>query len=273
MLFRLRLSKISSLSKIKALESGVWDVKIAAGEKSSRARLSDPFADSTAFGKDPESAVRWYFENYITEPFEATKADFAAEALFAYGRDLAAQIVRSGLLPKNGDIEIEIQAIDGPRNPGTDDVLGQSEGRDLQHLHWEVLEDLKVWPPGHIFESVSIIRSVRRTTGAVSGSSEVLQGNKFKILLVVSRPGQDTDLDYQLVSRSLVVIISHVSETKPGTKVSLKILRPPTWRAFQEDVQKYDYDLVHLDMHGRLNDVQKRSATYVWGLCFSFHTP
>lgn len=257
MLVRLALSESDSFAKDQASSprSSGWDIEIATSEKTSKARLSDPFADSTAFGKEPEKAVKWYLEEYITEPFETTKADFAAEALSAYGRDLAAQIVRSGVLPAQGDIELEIIASDRPRSPGTENTL---LNRDLQQLHWEVLEDIRVWPPGYNFESVSVVRSVPRKIGAVSSSNELPKGKKFRILLVVSRPRQETDLDYQLVSRCLVAIVG------PGTNASLKILRPPTWQAFQEHLQKHKhgYDLVHLDMHGEVN-VLKGSATYV----------
>ena len=272
MLVRLGTSETDSSIEDQASGSSDWEIEIAIGEKVSRARLSDPFADSTAFGKEPEKAVKWYLEKYVTEPFETTKAHFAAEALSAYGRDLAAQIVRSGLLPTYGNIELEIKASDRPRSPGTEETLPDRGRRDLQRLHWEVLEDIRVWPPGYNFESVSIFRSVCREIRAVSSSGKSGEGGKFKILLVVSRPGQDTDLEYQLVSRCLVAIAGRVSQTIPARNATLKVLRPPTWQAFQEHLQEHDYDLVHLDMHGKL---LKGSATYVLLviICFPFYAP
>ena len=261
MVTRLAFSEVDSFVKDQATRTSDWDIEIARGDKVLRARLSDPFADSTAFGQEPERAVKWYLEKYRIEPFETTKADFAAEALSAYGRNLAAQVVRSGLVPTHGDIELEIKAHEHPRSPGPRNTLVHREGRDLQQLHWEVLEDVGVWPAGYNLDSVSVLRSVRQKIGAVCSSGDSPQRRRFKILLVVSRPEQDTDLDYQLVSRCLVAIIDHVSQTVPGTTASLKVLRPPTWQAFKEHLHEHDYDLVHFDMHGKLKDVLKGSAT------------
>ncbi|KAL8994421.1 MAG: hypothetical protein Q9169_005608 [Polycauliona sp. 2 TL-2023] len=260
---RLAISAIDSVVKGQPPESCQWEIELATGQRVLRTKLSDTFADSTAFGEEPEKAIKWYLEKYITEPFDTTKADFAAEALLAYGRDLAAQLVQSGLLPTQGDIELEIKGRNRQVATAAGNTLPRREGRDLQQLHWEVLEDITVWPPGYNFDSVSIFRSVRQMNGSVSSSNNLPTANVFRILLVVSRPGQDKDLDYQLVSRCLVAIIDHMSQPVSGPKVILKILRPPTWQAFREHLQEYHYDLVHLDMHGKVRVGPEGSATYV----------
>ncbi|KAL8668378.1 MAG: hypothetical protein Q9168_006989 [Polycauliona sp. 1 TL-2023] len=263
---RLAFSAVDSSAKHDSSGSSNR-VEIAAGQLVRTIELDDPFADSDAFGKEPEKAIKWYLEKHVTEPFETTKADFAAEALVAYGRGLAAQIVRSGLVPTHGPIELEIRSNRPRLNSATVDTLLHREDRNLQQLHWELLEDNRLWPPGYNLDSVSVLRSVRPTGETVSSSAKLHNGKRLRILLVVSRPGQHKDLDYQLVSACLVAVIDHVSQTDPSSNVSLKILRPPTWQAFREHLQDNNYDLVHLDMHGEVQGVTGASATAVLAFC------
>lgn len=236
-----------------------WEVEAATRLGSVRTRLKDPFGRSTELGEKAEGEVRWFLERYANEPFETTRADLAAESLSNYGRDLAAQIAETGQLPKYGDIHLEI-ASGGPGGSRTDSSRSR---RTLQQLHWEVLEDARVWPSGYSFNSISVIRSVIRT----GGQEEIVAGysmkRKFKILLVVSRPGQQSDVDYQLVSRSLVTIIDDVAKNRPDPVVSLKVLRPPTWEAFQMDLHENNYDLVHFDMRGQIRKSFEGHAVYV----------
>jgi hypothetical protein len=248
-----------------------WEVQVTTDATESRIKLVDPFADSSRFGLEPESAVKWYLEKYATEePFETTKAEFAAEAIFTYGRELAAQVARNCSLPKTGDLEIEIIC-----HPGTAKATAVIGNHALRQLLWEVLEDATLWPPSYSFNSVSVVRSIHGNSHAgTPESNPVLRDppsrNRFNILLVVSRPGRDgnssADIDYQLVSRCLVAIIDHARETNPDMRASLRILRPSTWLAFREHLQEHEpgyYDLVHLDMYGTIKESSKSTAMYV----------
>jgi hypothetical protein len=208
-------------------------------------------------GKDPEAMITWYLEQHADEPFETTKAGMAAELLSAYGRHLALQVVQSGLLPKTGDVQLQIASSVTCRQQ-TDraaEKAPESLGQALQLLHWEVLEDAEVWPAGYRFRSISVVRSV--TVPSVKGhavDSPRTEGSTFNILLVVSRPRPQKDVDYQLVAKYLVANVDYFckTRTRPNIKASLKILRPPTWQAFQEDLRDNRYDLVHFDMKGEI---------------------
>jgi hypothetical protein len=256
MSFRLRLGEIISSVAHEASvinpkgNSSQWDVEAKTNSKCTRITLKDPFGQSTELGEDPEKALKWFLENYASEPFETARADLATEFLSNYGRDLAAQVVKTGLLPKNGSIRLEIASKNS--GMGTDPNCVEAT---LQRLHWEVLEDTKLWPSGYNFNSVSVIRSVLQSSEQDEIGAGSFQGKKFNILLVVSRPGKQNDVDYQLVSRSLVAVADHVSKTRPAVKVSLTILWPPTWVAFQKELQDHNYDLVHFDMKGRIRKV------------------
>ncbi|KAJ4285993.1 hypothetical protein N0V88_008180 [Collariella sp. IMI 366227] len=93
------------------------------------------------------------------------------------------------------------------------------------------------------------------------------QQKRFNILLVVSRPRPDKDVEYQLVAKCLVAIVTHVSKTNPDVKASLKILRPPTWQAFREHLRNYRYDLVHFDMKGEVQTDSKGTPQAVLEFC------
>jgi hypothetical protein len=122
-------------------------------------------------------------------------------------------------------------------------------------LHWEVLEDVSVWPPGFQFSGVSVVRSVTggiTNSGALRGNDRRVETKRrtFNVLLVVSRPRPEKDVEYQLVAKSLVAIVDQLSKTNPDVIVKLKILRPPTWHAFRVELSANDYDLVHFDTKG-----------------------
>jgi hypothetical protein len=250
MVFRLQLRQIPADG---------WDVEAATATDKVETRFTDPFKDAIDCGEEPEEAIEWYLERYFNEPFETTKADAAADALTAYGRRLATQVVQTGLLPKHGDVELEIVTNCLVATRTTEESLTNN---NLQQLHWEVLEDIKIWPPAYKFKSVSVTRLLQGTQPKTSSDGSV-RAKSFRVLLVVSRPDQTVDIDYQIVSRCLVAIIDRVSKAKPDVKASLKVLRPPTWQEFQQHLQHHDYDIVHFDMHGRIKNPSKTSAVYV----------
>jgi hypothetical protein len=199
MAFRLRVREINSIFKdqvagVNTSSNGAseWHVECTTDAKSSRIKLTDPFRESNGFGPEPEKAIKWYFEQHIAEPFETTKADLAAEALSVYGRELAAQIVQSDLLPKNGDIDIEVTASSGSRSSGPSEALLPGARNDVQLLHWEVLEDPRVWPSSHNFKSVSVVRVAHQKSKneTACGSETRTERKTFKILLVASRQGK-----------------------------------------------------------------------------------
>jgi hypothetical protein len=261
---QLRLREIAASVSHEFLEidpkskSQQWAVAVEASSGCARITIRDPFEQSPELGEDPEGSLKWLLETYASEPFEATRADLATASLSNYGRDLAAQIVKTGLLTKNGSIRLEIVSEDSGRG-----IDPNSSETTLQRLHWEVLEDTQLWPSEFSLNSVSVIRSVLRSGEQGGIGTEPFTGKKFNILLVVSRPGKQKDVDYQLVSRSLVAVVDHVSKTRSDTKVSLTILRPPTWAAFQKELQNQNYHLVHFDMKGRIRKASTGHASYV----------
>ncbi|WKT53634.1 hypothetical protein QSH57_004218 [Fusarium oxysporum f. sp. vasinfectum] len=270
---------------------GHWNTELNNYSKSAKLELRDPFSTLSSKGLPglgPEETILWYFDKYCSTPFETAKSETAVTLLISYGRSLASQIATCPLLPKRGQLWIQI--VTPQRTEKSPEVLGPS----LQHLHWEVLEDVSIWPPGFTLDKVSIVRSLERAGGQISkplnvypwktahlardyhsrlgtlgGESGVPRGisvadtvsspidRTFRILLVICRPDPEHDVDYQLVAKSLLSIVNHVSSTGRGERTTtLHILRPPTWDAFKEHLESLTsrYDLVHFDTRGKIQD-------------------
>lgn len=246
-----------------------WEVEFRAGSQSLNLRIQDPLSSplSASGAAASEETIAWYLEKHISEPFETTKAEAALETISSYGHDLASQIVQSGLLPKRGEIQLHI--ISSPSSQIARSGGSSGTRRLLQQLHWEILENVKLWPAGFWLKNVSVARSVTRTRPTISvpaygdNQGTGTQKRTFRILLVVSRPRPEKDVDYQLVAKCLVAIVDHVSAVNPDARVALKILRPPTWQAFREHLRDNDYDLVHFDTKGEIQRRKDGSAKYV----------
>ncbi|KAL2135253.1 hypothetical protein VTI74DRAFT_9238 [Chaetomium olivicolor] len=265
--FTVRIREIDRIRPVGQLPEGIspaeWSAEISVGNEVAIIRLTDPFSASPELVPlEPEKTVSWYLEHYINEPFEVTKAEIGTKLIPNYGRLLASQIARSGLLPKYGDVRLLVLT---PTRTGK---YPDYQGQLLQHLHWEVLGDASLWPADFRFSSVSVVRSLIGTEAATGGDQENMDRRKrFNILLVVSRPRPDKDVEYQLVAKFLVAIVGHVSKTKPDVQVSLKIVRPPTWQAFREHLRDYHYDLVHFDTKGEIQTTSHGVSTTVLEFC------
>ncbi|KAG7284484.1 hypothetical protein NEMBOFW57_010859 [Staphylotrichum longicolle] len=260
----IRIREVGLASQETSESTSQWNIELAAGSKSINWRLRDP---SSAFqglpGVESEETIAWYFENYASEPFETTKSDIAATLLSQYGSDLASQLAGSGVLPRSGHITLQIST------PARTEKSPEATGSSLQHLHWEVLENVGLWPAGFRFSSVSVVRSLIGRSDAAVDDGHTLghKSKRFNILLVVSRPRPETDIDYQLVAKCLVAIVDDVSRNNPNLKVTLTILRPPTWQAFREHLHDNHYDLVHFDTKGDVRTTSTGSSEAVLVFC------
>lgn len=310
---------------------GHWNIEINNGFKSARMELRDPsstLSSQALRGLGPEETIAWDLEVYPHKPFETTKHDTAAGLLTSYGRHLASQIAAGELIPKQGHLWLQIVT------PRRTDKSPEALGPSLQHLHWEVLEDVSLWPRGFNLTKVGVVRSLTDGSRRISNpplASPLINAslarhradarhqiskrpafhhlsnvnparfhspaqstlpvdfdfakldmpsaadarrppptdNTFRILLVVCRPNARDAAGYQLVAKSLVSVVDHISRTKQGNgTILLHILRPPTWKAFKEHLgdATHRYDLVHFDTKGKIQ-TKDTSPTAVLEFC------
>lgn len=255
-------------TQAKSSESLQWDVQLNTSSGSSNSQLCDPLAALAELVSDdendePAKIIAWYLENHASEPFEKTKAESAKRLISAYGCKLASQIAETGLVPQDGDVQLHVVP------SGSWEGKNKEGGPSIQHLLWDVLEDPEVWSKTERRpRSVSVVRSVQSVTGVRAGCPPTtalaehrngLDGKRFNILLVVSRPCPEKDVDYQLLANALMGVIDQLPPQLDG-QTTLTILRPPTWQAFQNHLQEHPrfYDLVHFDMKGDMHTVAGR---------------
>lgn len=249
-------------------QTSAWAICLQCDGKEVELRLKNPFTNWDTHSHfsvpDQENLVRWYLEKHTEEPFEAPKAEQAAELLASYGRTLAKILATSGILPRHGHLDVEIIS----KPPRTPTIKGLSVA-DLHSLHWEVLEDISLWPEEYALQSVAVSRCVvgtpshegldgTRTPRVQSLGSNASRPKGLSILLIVSRPKAPDDPDYQLVARQLLAALDGISKQSNNFKSSVHILRPPSWMAFREhltvECEPGHYDIVHFDMHGEILD-------------------
>lgn len=143
-----------------------------------------------------------------------------------------------------------------------------STATSIHNLHWEVLEDMSVWPEKTNHQIIvrrkvpdlNIVQSVQ-TKGNVSG---------FNILLVVARDLSrgDDEIGHTLTTAGMVEIIGKLPSKTP---VNLEIVRPGTWDTLKRHLEsrpKGYFSIVHLDMPGRVNTGTKRSVNLL-STCYS----
>ena len=94
---------------------------------------------------------------------------------------------------------------------------------------------------------------VSRTLPVFGGAGTLeVPGGKLRVLMVISRPGGTSDVGYQMVARPLLERLDAVRG-----KVSLTVLRPPTFDALRDAVRQAaqagePFHVVHFDGHGAM---------------------
>lgn len=207
------------------------------------------------FTEQQEDKLRWYLEKYTAlSPLETVKAETAAETVNTYGQSLSRQIFRGKMLRW-------IQQL-GPLASVHLSIEAPSHLVDFFGLHWEVLEDLSLWPVDDVCVSeIGMWRMVNADVMDTTFPSTSIN-KKVNILLVVSRPGGTTDIGHRTISRPLLEIIDKIAESNQA--ITVEIVRPGSWEALENALNHYPpgyFDVVHFDMHGKVktdeNQIQR----------------
>jgi hypothetical protein len=210
---------------------------------------SSTFTIRNAILSDEESreTIRWFLEDHATnDPFDVSKAAIARRKLKSFAMELAGDIAESGLLPVKRGSSLSI------RIHGSHGFAG---------LPWELLEDKLPWAFAGVFfqeytvERVVELPSPKRNMDAPTRIGYGSAGKKLNILMVTARTGNHHDVTPSNVSWPLAKIIAK----HPGTAevATLRLVRPATWSALTRELeskQKGFYDIIHLDMHGQVED-------------------
>jgi hypothetical protein len=214
----------------------------------------------TEFSKDLE----WYFERYVSQdPFAKSRAEYIRRRLRDHGRRILRDFFPAEIIGKvHAGSHLLIQIQDGSSTE-------PHHSASLFHkFHWELLEDETLWQEELSVEpaSIHIIRSHRTSLSDQNGrlhssTTDVLpvreETRSMNVLAITARPFSAKDVPHRLITRSIAEatrIVEGASDLAPR----LEIVRPGSFAAMTHHLEKLRpvgfFDVVHLDMHGILDD-------------------
>ncbi|CAZ81794.1 unnamed protein product [Tuber melanosporum] len=220
------------------------------------------------FNANDEENLEWYLEEFATtSPLSRSRAHEVSSNLKEY----AAGLIKGFALEEVVN-HIRAQNAVG-EEPGitffldVETLPSESAKSSLHIIHWEVLENLDLWPR-EIKGRIVVRRKVADLELKQSSPVDLVNG-AFNILLVVARNlsiGED-EIGHTLVAAELVKVLVDLPIETP---VDLEIVRPGTWETFKAKLEARPrgyYRLVHFDLHGRVR-VDKLAGEKASSLCF-----
>lgn len=195
--------------------------------------------------------IRWFLEKHASDdPFNLSRADEARRLLVELKSSLAEDLAVLTTLNDTNSTILRVKF-----------YMNSDSKIPLAAYPWEVLEDKLVWAWCETtFDSCSVERIVRLPEAIpiqLSQHQEGVPGEILNILMVTARPAGSQDVSSSLVSWPLAKVISKY----PGVskRAALRVIRPGTWRCLLSELEaakKGFYQIVHLDMHGQVEESQ-----------------
>jgi hypothetical protein len=194
-------------------------ITISCGPKSAQVHLAHPFTP------EQDCQLKWYLQDYpVKAPFEVTKAEGVAASLATYGRGLARQIWNAGIVPGRCKLSIHVLMSPDAHSPPSD---------ALQALHWEVIEDIVLWPANSCLKQVVVKRVLPPSNGTATRESFPNNTSTvLNVLMVVARPNHDEDINHRLISLPFMEAISKRPKTQGDLVANPFFVRPATWEMF-----------------------------------------
>lgn len=281
-----RIIRIKELEYLdRTLGSGVrhWRVHVSISSYActSVVTLLDPFDE------DSEDGLAWALEQYPTrQPFESHRARSVTKSLTTYGRKLLEQLGLSEILTnpgalaspsgknvKDGKDSAKHKEKDATPKAWILDVEAlEAQGR-FHSLHWEALENPQIWTantrPGSRLQKLIIRRKITINQLSIQNSTITIKSDVFRILLVVTHSmsagiADGTSGNPRLVAGPLMeLVLKLTKERKGASPVHLEIVRPGTWGALVDHLEKRGrgwFHLVHFDVHAKFDHEAQESV-------------
>ncbi|KAH0591658.1 hypothetical protein MHUMG1_10606 [Metarhizium humberi] len=213
-----------------------WAVTATYDSKSHQATLNNPYSDD-----EDEESLRWYLEDHpVDDPYSVSRAKETAASLEWYGSCLY-----SNLQPFLTALEID------PRvTPCVLQISGYDDGSTIHCLHWETLEQ-----PSLKLQVVvcRVMGDGPKPSGVDTGRTG---GGKPTVLFMTSRLIDDvvTDIDHLPALRGFLDAYSSLPDDIRG---DFDVVRPGAFSSFRDALESKPpgyYDIVHLDVHGRVTE-------------------
>ncbi|KAK1245182.1 hypothetical protein MKX08_004811 [Trichoderma sp. CBMAI-0020] len=220
--------------------------------------MSEITADAVQELLQMNKSIKWYMEEFVIHlPFQEPRAQEVSASLARYAA-LLIEALRLDLgAPDRNTLHIVIQVME-------DAVILPDDCLEIGALRWEVLQNVDLWPGEAKPASVSVVRGL----GVMARGNSVFPTDKpdststFNILALTARPRSVDDIPHRLITKSIYDVVE-----KANTKVdacggstaqcrtTLTIVRPGSLDALKRELNKNQrYDVVHLDLHGKVED-------------------
>lgn len=191
---------------------------------------------------DEERALlNWYFDHYISEPFDGPRAQKATNLIRKLGLQMYQQIFQ----PKNGKNLAEYASNFFANNFMEDVTIKVIGAAPFLNMYWETMQRDASLDPMAI-EGVQFVRESQLSKKPVSLKTR--PSAELNILIVTSRPAGKWDAEYRTIQRPLVEMINETN-----LPVNIDIVRPGTYEAtlkhLREKRQGF-YHIIHFDLHG-----------------------
>ncbi|KAH7459226.1 hypothetical protein FOMA001_g20168 [Fusarium oxysporum f. sp. matthiolae] len=261
------MTAVIQIRGIECFAEGQWRVMLSSGSVSIERTLTDPFSN-------PEkSRLKWTLEDYPNKfPFDLDRAKGILDDIQQYAASIEGQL-NLGEFVKEALVSCE----------GTDalvEIVESATSSAFHSLQWEILEHwLYITSPQPAEVRIIITRAVLSNQDvpangmARSLSSDGDKGQcspklqrKYNVLLVISRPRKEDDIDPLLGAKVLNDVISELFSDLTDVPVNLEIVRPGSWKAFEQYIRERTerwwrtggcgswFDVVHFDVHGIIHD-------------------
>ncbi|MBE9033125.1 tetratricopeptide repeat protein, partial [filamentous cyanobacterium LEGE 11480] len=203
------------------------------------ARSASPVDFAHPFDQAALDELRWYLEQYLQFPYglEPERAGRLEQQMQVWGRQLFDLVFRGSEKARDFFQEATRSGLD------TCELAVSCDNPAVLNLPWELLynEDYGYLAP--------LLGGMSRSLNSQAVRSEMpeMPQDRLNILLVIARPYGERDIPLGTVSRPVLEALKPL-----GDRVFLKILRPPSFAAFEQELNAHKgfYHIVHFDGHG-----------------------
>jgi hypothetical protein len=220
------------------------------------------------FDAEQHKRLAWALEKHAKKaPFEGHRAAELSEDLMLCARSLMDQLKLKDM--------IDVVKVEGKSKARwfIDVEASTIADPDMVHgIHWEVLELPSILHAAIRNNHQIIVRRKVPMMGIPSNSDMIpIKSTTFNILLVVSHVVEETEdgskqHNPRLVSKPLADLLANMAKESGRVTVNLEIVRPGTWKALCEHLERREkgyFHLVHFDVRGKISDETGGREEYV----------
>ncbi|MFI7102104.1 tetratricopeptide repeat protein [Streptomyces sp. NPDC050161] len=189
--------------------------------------------------------LRWYLEEYLRAPFGVygERGSQVAAELRRWGEQVFEAVFGAG---SARDAYIRARAHAEARD-GRVELVVRSEAAEPLGWPWELMADPNRPTPLALDTQMAVSRTMPT---ADRGEVFTVEGERLRVLMVISRPRGTQDVGYQMIAHPLLDRLAAVRG-----KMDLVVLRPPTLKGLQEALAQAreagePFQIVHFDGHG-----------------------